>query len=204
MIGIILKGMGLGIALAMLIGPVFFILIQTSMRKGFVPAFFLALGISASDAIYIFLTYFGFAQFSENPLFIKILGLGGGIILVLFGLFMLVKKPRYTQDVSMDISNKERLKYFIKGFTLNFINPSVLLFWVGAVGMVSLDLDYYNYKIATFFGATVFTVFATDLIKIYLSKKLSHLLNDTVMSWINKVSGVAMILYGTILFFQKI
>ena len=46
-------GITLGLTLAILLGPVFFALIQTSISKGFLKGLFLAIGISISDSVYI-------------------------------------------------------------------------------------------------------------------------------------------------------
>ena len=55
----ILNGVISGLVLACLIGPVFFTLLQTSIERGFWSGFFVAIGVSLSDAIYIALCYLG-------------------------------------------------------------------------------------------------------------------------------------------------
>lgn len=204
MIFIILKGIALGLVIATLVGPVFFALLQTSIKQGVKHAIFMALGISLSDASYIFLTYFGIAQFSENPMFIKIMGLGGGSILVLTGLVALFKKAHVVEASTEGLTKKDRLRYFIKGFVLNFINPAVFLFWVGAVGVVSLEYDYENMKVGLFFVCTLLTVFATDVSKIYVATRLSKIIDDRVLNIINKIAGLAMVIYGIKLFVERL
>ncbi|MFN0048011.1 MAG: LysE family translocator [Cytophagales bacterium] len=204
MIFIVLKGIGLGLVIATLVGPVFFSLLQTSIKQGHRQAIFMALGISLSDAFYILLTYFGLAQFSENPLFIKWMGLGGGTILIAMGLVALFKKAHRTEANTEELNKKDRLKFFIKGFVLNFINPAVLLFWVGAVGVVSLQYDYVNWNVGIFFLSTIVTVFATDVVKIYVATLLSTIINDNVLNWLNRIVGLAMVVYGIILFVDKV
>lgn len=198
MAGIIFEGIGLGLVLAALLGPVFFALIQTSLKQGMAKAIFMAIGISLSDAAYILLTYTSIAQFSENPDFIKIMGLGGGMLLVITGIYTLIKKPSKATDALPDLklTTKDRLRFFLKGFTLNFINPAVFIFWVGSVGVVSLQLDYKNTDVAVFFLCTVLTVFFTDLVKIYVANYLSKIVNDKVLAWLNKISAVLMIAFG--------
>ncbi len=203
MILIILKGIGLGLVIATLVGPVFFSLLQASIKHGVRQALFMALGISLSDATYIFLTYFGLAQFSENPMFIKWMGLGGGSILIATGLYAIFKRAHRTETSAEDLPQHHKLKFFIKGFVLNFINPAVLIFWVGAVGVVSLDFDYINTKVGLFFLCTLLTVFATDVIKIYVATLLSRIINDTILNWLNKIVGIAMVVYGIILIVNK-
>jgi threonine/homoserine/homoserine lactone efflux protein len=197
------NGIGLGLVLATLIGPVFFSLIQTSLKQGFRKAFFMALGITASDTFYILLTYFGIAQFSNHPLFIKTMGLGGGTILIITGLVVMFKKSQEAMIETNGLTNKDRFKLLLKGFSLNFLNPSVLIFWIGAVSAVSLEYDYSSQSIFLFFLGTILTVFGTDLIKISVAKLLSGLLNDKVLHWLNIVAGVLMILFGLKLIIEK-
>jgi threonine/homoserine/homoserine lactone efflux protein len=204
MIFVILKGVALGFVIATLVGPVFFALLQTSIKQGHRQAVYMALGISLSDTFYIFLTYFGLAQFSENPDFIKWMGLGGGSILIITGLVALFKKAHRTEASTEGLTKKDRLRFFVKGFVLNFINPAVLIFWVGAVGVVSLQFEYVNAKVSLFFASTILTVFATDIVKIYVATLLSRIINDNVLNWLNRIVGLAMVIYGLILFIDKL
>jgi len=204
MLTIIIKGIGLGMALAFLLGPVFFLLLQTSIKKGWLPAVFTALGVSVSDAVYVILTYAGLAQYSGNLYLIKIMGTLGGLLLIGFGLYSLFKKVQVVMTQDLALSRKDRLKYFLKGFTVNFINPAVLFFWIGAVSMTSLELKYNTQDVAIFFGSTVATVFVTDLVKIYLADKLSLWLNDRILLWLNRISGIALLLFGMKLLLEKV
>jgi threonine/homoserine/homoserine lactone efflux protein len=196
MVEIIIKGISLGLLMAVLVGPVFFLLIQTSIHKGYIQAIYLALGISFSDATYIALIYFGFAQFASDPTIMKYMGIGGGILLIIFGIAMLFKKASERQKIELKIAKKHRLKYFLKGFSLNSINPSVFLFWIGSVGVITTQYNNNINQVSSFFGITVGTVFATDLLKIYLSKKISKVVSPTVILNVSRVSAVAMIGYG--------
>ena len=62
----ILNGIVSGVALALLIGPVFFTIIQTSIERGFWSGFFVATGVSLSDAFYIAICYLGVNQFFDK------------------------------------------------------------------------------------------------------------------------------------------
>ena len=49
MIGPFLSGAILGLVLAMMIGPVFFMIVNTSLKQGFIPAALLAIGIMLAN-----------------------------------------------------------------------------------------------------------------------------------------------------------
>ena len=95
---IILNGIVTGVVLAFLIGPVFFAIIQTSIERGFWSGFFVAVGASLSDILYITVSYLGLIQFMQTENFRHYLAYGGGIVLLLFGLYYLfVKSKRLDQ-----------------------------------------------------------------------------------------------------------
>ena len=52
------KGILFGFMISFMLGPAFFILIETSIKKGFKSAIFLDLGILLSDAIYLLAAFF--------------------------------------------------------------------------------------------------------------------------------------------------
>ena len=91
---IIIKGVVSGIVLALLIGPVFFTLLQTSIERGFSSGVFVAFGISLSDSFYILISYFGLTQFTHSANFHHYMAYVGGGILLLFGLYYLFIKSR--------------------------------------------------------------------------------------------------------------
>ena len=61
------SGILLGLLLSVLIGPVFFLLIELSLKEGLRSAVFMDIGIILSDAACILVAYFGMAALLENP-----------------------------------------------------------------------------------------------------------------------------------------
>lgn len=198
---IIVSGITLGLAIAILVGPVFFLIINTAIKKGFLQAFYVALGVALCDVIFILVIYFGFYQFQNSYFNTKTLSFFGGVLLVIFGLMMVIKKVKLEQIQELAFTKKDRLKYFVKGFLLNAINPSVILFWIAAVSATSIQLQYNGWHILVFFVACVATMLASDVLKIYLSVKLTSKITAQTLHFINVVSGIAMILYGIYLLF---
>src|SRR5690606_16814977 len=116
---------------------------QTSLSKGFKEGIKYALGVSLSDLSYIFLTYLGVAVLLTNPAFKEFINFTGGIIMIAFGVFYLIK----SDSTIPAMENKEKKpgsfagvsKSFAKGYILNFLTPSVWLFWIGTVSIVSVN-----------------------------------------------------------------
>ncbi len=82
----LLNGILSGLLLAILIGPVFFALIQTSIQQGFRSGILLAVGVSLSDAFCAAVCFLGFSQLNLNsPSFKESLAFLGGLLLIAFG-----------------------------------------------------------------------------------------------------------------------
>ncbi len=62
----ILNAIPLGVALAFMIGPVFFVLLETSVLKGVKEAILFDIGVVVSDIFFIMMAYFGSHQILEK------------------------------------------------------------------------------------------------------------------------------------------
>jgi len=197
MINSIFSGIGFGMLLAALIGPVFFGLIQTSINRGFKYGVFFALGVAASDITFILLTYFGFSNFFENAAFKKAIGIVGGSFMTVFGLYYLFK-PTETNISFANIMQKEASKISIvfKGYIMNTLNPSVLFFWIGIVSVITVRFDEDAFMIFTFFCATIATVLSLDILKSFVANKIKIYFTHKLLNIINKVMGVVLLGVG--------
>jgi threonine/homoserine/homoserine lactone efflux protein len=195
---IILNGIVSGIVLAFLIGPVFFTLLQTSIERGFWSGVFVAIGISMSDALYIFVSYLGLIQFLQAERFRHYLAYGGGIVLIAFGVYYLfIKSRKLTSFNPTQVQTRNRFRLIAKGFIINGLSPMVLFFWIATVGVATTQLGYdTNKEAAIFFASIVGTVFTTDLIKAKLADKLRLLITPTVIKLMNIILGIVLIIFA--------
>lgn len=193
---IALNGVKFGLVLAFLIGPVFFAIIQTSIEKGFWKGVIVALGVSASDILCVLISYFGLAQLITEPRFRIQLAYVGGIILLGFGLYYLLIKGRKKLATGREMdTNKPHYRYFLKGFVINGFSPSVLMFWIGTLSLVSIDFGYTRgSEFFIFFVALLCTVLITDIVKAYLAGKLGRLITPGVLRFLNL--GLGLVLFG--------
>lgn len=200
---IILKGIVSGFILAMLIGPVFFTLLQTSIERGFSSGVLVAIGISLSDAFYILLTFLGLSHFMDSPDSKIYFAYVGGFILFLFGIYHLfIKSRRLLASDPALVKARNPVRYILKGFVINGLSPMVFLFWVGTVGFATTELGYDTTPEATiYFGSIVVTVFATDLLKAKLADKLRLVLTPRFVRLLNIVLGVMLVIFGGRLIF---
>ncbi len=195
---IILNGIKFGLILALLIGPVFFAIIQTSVEKGFWNGALVALGVSLSDIFYVSVCYLGMAQMLENGQFRMYLAYSGGTILILFGLYHLLVKSRRAIQARVDQTDEKNVfRYIMKGFVINGLSPMVPIFWIGAVSIATLDLGYTGgITLLIFLTSLLATVLITDVIKAYLADKLRSLVTTKFLTVMNVALGILMIVFG--------
>lgn len=201
---IVLNGIVSGIVLAFLVGPVFFTIIQTSIERGFWSGFFVAVGVSLSDTLYILVSYFGLVQFIERENFRHYLAYGGGGVLMAFGIYYLfVKSKRLSHFDSEKIHTRSWFKLLAKGFIINGLSPMVLFFWIATVSLAATRLGYNSSNdVFIFFSAIVCTVFTTDIIKAKLADKLRVLITPRFIRMMNIVLGLVLVVFaGKLIFF---
>jgi threonine/homoserine/homoserine lactone efflux protein len=188
----------LGFFLSFMIGPVFFVLLETSVVKGFRAAISFDLGVVLADIIFIFLAYFSSYQLLENLSNQPGLYIFGGTLLSLYGVIVFSKK---TKGELLDTNPHAPLKsnylqLFVKGFLLNFINVGVLVFWLGIIIVVGPNLDANPSRFLLFFGTLIISYFLTDVVKILLAKRLKAYLTPLIILNIKKALGVLLLICG--------
>lgn len=193
----LLEGLSMGLLLSAMIGPVFFTLIQSSLEHGFRYAAMVAFGIVCSDTLYVLLTFFGVKFLANTTSFELVLGYVGGAILIGFGISYLVKKQGAVSDPTLVVQTRAKKRgAYLKGFTINGINPFVLLFWISIASLVHLKVSFSSADVWLYYAGILLTVFSIDLIKAYIAKKLAHFVTPKFMFWLNKAVGLAMIGFG--------
>lgn len=194
----LIEGVGMGLVLSLIIGPVFFALVQNSIENGFRHSMVMALGILVSDTIYVLISYFGVSFLIHNTAFKAGLGFAGGAIMIGFGVVGFVKKGIQRPNsggLSVEPMPKKR-KGFFKGLGLNGINPFVMLFWISVASMVQLKQRYTEGDVLLFYGGMLLIVFSTDLLKAYIARRLSKFITPTFMLYMNRAVGIILVVFG--------
>lgn len=200
----VLNGIVSGIVLAFLIGPVFFTILQTSIERGFRSGFFVAIGVSLSDAIYIALCYMGVYQLFDKGNFKEYLAYFGGAVLLIMGFYYLfIKSRKLAKYDPLTVEAKSPFRLIFKGFIINGLTPMVFIFWLGTVGVATTKLGYSTPgKAIPFFAAIVSTVFITDLIKAKLADQLRAVMTPKFIRTLNLVLGLVLLVFGGRLIFM--
>ena len=113
----------LGFFLAFLVGPVFFVLLETAALKGFRAALIFDLGAIAADILFILIAYFSTNRLLERLKDDPSLYIFGGMLLSTYGVMSYLRiKKKAVADVphpTVVMSKKNLIGMFLKGFLLN-------------------------------------------------------------------------------------
>jgi|TARA_B110000483_G_scaffold1258_1_gene1457 threonine/homoserine/homoserine lactone efflux protein len=208
---IIQNGIAFGILISFMLGPAFFILIETSIKKGFKSAIFLDIGILLSDAIYLLAAFFvaekinlwlttnSFVKYIAGSIFIIL-----GVVTVYKNIIQIKLKTSQIKDLKgIETDSSKKIIYpiqlLIKGLGLNAINPGVLIFWIAASTYATNELKLGDFRLLSFFGVTLLTMFTVDVLKIYFSSKLKEKLNNKVLSIIGILIGGLLVFFGVVI-----
>ena len=191
----IISGIGLGVVLSFLTGPVFFALIKTSIEKGFYAGVSLAGGVVASDVFYVALTVFGSSFLLIENKYRVVIGIAGSIILLSIGVYYLLKKVKINYENTT--SKRHNTGYFFKGFFMCIFNPAILLYWVSVTsGMISVACEFEARNILPFYCSILITQFSMDVVKAYYANKLRYRIKEKTISHLNQIAGVIIIIFA--------
>lgn len=212
MIHVVISGFILGLTLAVLIGPAFFSLLQTSVNHGFRIGMYLAVGIFLSDLTLVSLSFLGASQVISGEKYRIIFGILGGLILIAYGIYTFLKKVKNNsykeENGEIEIINKihapQPIIYIIKGYFLNLINPFLLIFWVGVMSFVTAEYDGDTIDILIFFSIALGTVLATDFLKCFVAIQLKKFLSIRILTLINHALGILLIGFGLYLIIKTL
>ena len=189
----------LGFLLSFMVGPVFFVLLETSATKGFRAGLALDLGVVLADILFLGIAYFSSFQLLENLSNQPGLYVFGGVILLVYGLTTFFRSDFKEKKPRIVTRSSDYLGLFVKGFLLNFINIGVLVFWLGVIIIVGPSLNNQPNRIITFFSAMLGAYLITDIFKIILAKQLRRKLTRDRILLVKKTLGIILIICGIVL-----
>jgi threonine/homoserine/homoserine lactone efflux protein len=200
----LVKGLALGLVLAMSVGPVIFTVIKQSLNNGKEGGLSFVAGVWISDFLLVFLSNIFSEAVSTLLEFKKAIGYGGSAFLIGLGLFYIFfKKVTVKQSASGDqllFTKSDFFKIALQGFLINTLNPSVILFWL--VNATTFSLSHTLEQRIIIFSTCLLLNMAADVAKVLLAGKLRTRLTLHNISIINKISGSLLIGFGIALLYS--
>ncbi len=198
---IALQSLLIGISIAAPVGPIGILCIRRTLAEGRFAGFVSGLGAATADALYGAIAAFGLTFVSifliKQTFWLRI---GGGIFLIYLGVRTLLATPKISElkFFSPD-KNKGLLRIYASTFLLTVTNPLTILSFAAifaGIGGINSDMsdDYFAAVIMVvgiFLGSCAWWFLLSGLTG-YFRRKI----NETTMTWINRVSGSIIIGFG--------
>ena len=202
------KGLLLGIILSISIGPVIFAILKQSLTNGRRAGYIFVAGVSTSDITLLTICNIFTTLFAILLTHKAIIALAGAGFLLLMGLYtLLFKKIKFEpgeENKDNVMRKRDLIGIFAAGFFMNTLNPSVFLFWfawTAAIGVSAGETSSpLNYKLIVF-GTCLLFVLLSDLVKVALAGMLRPRLTEKTMIYINRVSGLIILIFSALLFY---
>lgn len=202
----ILAAIPLGVLLSFLIGPVFFVLLETSVTKGFRAALVFDLGVILADVLFILIAYFSSYRIIESVKDQPALFIFGGLIMLTYGIISFVKIRKLNglseQKFKLELHKKNYWSLLGKGFLLNFVNIGVLGFWLMILITIGPKMQMHTSRIIAFFSTLLLTYLVVDIGKILLAKQLKNKLTYNKINKIKKLTSLILIVFGLAIMLQ--
>lgn len=203
MLELIFSAVGLGVMLSLVfIGPIFFLLIETSFSRGPKHALALDIGVIVADIICIVISYFASGDIvhliDQYPGFYRITA----FIILVYGIFMMVTRTKMHLAKEKNFISQNYFKTFLNGFLFNLLNVGVILFWL--VTVISVRNQYPDKTdFFLYIGLVILTYLGIDLVKILLAKQFHDKLTQKVANAIRRGVGIILILFSGLIFLQS-
>ena len=194
-----LTPISVGFFTAFIMGPVFWVLLETSITKGLRAAVAFDIGVILADVLFIVATYYGsvklfLSESNKEGLFVL-----GGTIILLFGVYSWLTRKKEEEKIEVTESKHNYLGLAAKGFAINIFNVGVLIFWGGVtiVAGPSTGNDPLNFVL--FFSIVILAYFITDLGKIVIAKQLKVFINGKTIVFVKSLLALILVISGIVL-----
>ncbi len=198
----LLEGVQYGLVLAVLVGPLVVLLVQTGVEYGTRVGLAAGAGIWLSDLLFIGVCHYGLAgveAWLAHPLFTPVVGGLGTLVLVGTGLLSLLTPP---PDLDADLRMSRRraaAQAFGRGFAYNTFNPFTVFFWVTAATTLVLARRLTDGQAGLLYAGILGTVVVTDALKVLLARRLRRRLTPARLRLVRRVAGVLLMGCGLVL-----
>lgn len=193
----LLKGLGIGLALAAPVGPMSILCIRRTLRDGPLVGVVSGLGIATADAVYGAIAAFGVSAVAAVLLNLEIaLRLIGGSFLLALGIRIIFKDLAPSAELS-GRTGSYFAGAFISCFFLTITNPTTILTFIAifaGLGLVGSAGDYTaatSLVVGVFAGSTLWWLVLCGSVSL-----LRRRLGPATMTWINRASGIVIAAFG--------
>lgn len=195
----LLKGLALGLFLAISVGPTLFAILKYSLNHSYKAGIAFILGVSFSDILYVTVANLAASWLEVLHEYSREISYGGSIILIVVGLAGLITKykPARPSATKINISNTDYFKIWTSGFLINTINPAVIIIWLGSVSATANTSGWYR---LIMFTVCLVIVLGIDFCKVFLADAIRRKLTPRRVMYMQKTSSAIILAFGVGLF----
>jgi threonine/homoserine/homoserine lactone efflux protein len=199
-IEILLKGVLLGLAVSMPLGPIGIVLINRTIKRGFLSGFFSGLGLGTADTLLAVLAALGFTVIisfiKEERFIITILA---GIIVIGVGIKVFLSNP-VKEFRDRDKGDKSLWRDFYSVFVLSITNPYTILIFVAFFSGIHINGNIRPELVPFFLIPGVFIGAMSWWFSLsYFLSRFKRKIRLRAIVKINKLGGIVIILIGVLL-----
>ena len=194
-IWLLLKGIGIGFAVAAPVGPIGLLCIRTTLERGRIAGLCAGLGAAVADTLFGLVGVLGLTvvrDLIDHQRFW--LELGGGIFLVAFGVHLAMKRP--VLQTGGDEIPASLWADFVKTLLLTLANPTTIISFMavfaGVPGTARVPLALIPVLVVgVFAGSAGWWLALSGMVSM-----IRHMISERTMIWMNRVAGGILIVFG--------
>jgi len=190
-------GLITGMVMSVMLGTVFFALVQNSIDNGFRSGMLISAGVVISDIILISITLYNSSLIPKGGITETIVRICGAVFLIFYGITNL----RKTESVSYPATKRNRRIFFYirTGFLLNILNPGNFMGWAVVSTNLSQVALYTTRTSTTFYIAALSAIFGMELLISLGAYKLKRFITVKLLLIIDRGVGILFIGFAVVL-----
>jgi threonine/homoserine/homoserine lactone efflux protein len=191
----VLKGLLLGLFMAISVGPTLFAVIKYSLNHSYKAGIAFILGVSLSDIMYVTIANVAAAWLEMMSEYERIIAYCGAVILIIVGLSGLLGKyvPKRPSGTKITITGGHYFRIWVSGFLINTINPGVIITWLAAVTATANTPSLYRIIL---FGCCLGLILTVDFCKVFLADIIRRRLTIRRIYYLHKISAGCILVIG--------
>lgn len=201
-----IKGLGLGMILALSVGPVIFTILKQSINHGHRGGFSFIAGVWISDLFLVVISNMFTELVRQMMRFSAVIGYVGSAFLIAMGVYYaFFKKVRLKSEIFDQIpvfSTTDVARTALSGFFINTLNPSVIFFWL--INATAFAASHSIWERVVIFSVCLGLNMVADVLKVLMAGRIRDKLTARTIGVINKVSGTILIVFGISLLYAVI
>ena len=183
-----------------LIGIMGILCIQRTLNKGRWYGFVTGVGAAISDIIYAMITGFGMSfvvDFINNPKYKFYLQIGGSLMLLCFGIYTFMTKPK--KQIHKSAKQKGTLWHNgITAFLVTFSNPLIIFLFMSTFALFAFVIPHHPLEMILGFASIIFGALLWWYGLTWLVDKIRNKFDETGILIINRIIGTLVVIFSLV------